>query len=179
MRALLASAVLAATMFVASAAAQTDDPIARARTGQVECYTPDRVARTCRAMSTYRTLQDGRIVNDAIVFLQPSIVMYVSSYVVVRDGMVCGSVTSEDLDGARFEVGGAPATPEQVSAIRAAIEQMFAGIGEICTRYTPGGDMISVTAFVDGVERPDFADQMIWIRPDDGYTMGMAETSAT
>lgn len=179
-RTLLAS-VLVACGLAAPATAQSSDPIARTREGKVECYTFDRAARTCRAMSTYRFLPGGRIVNDAIVFLQndPHVVMYVSSDVTVRDAMICGRVEQADLEAARFEVDGVAAAPEDASSLREAVAQFFVGIGEICSRYTETGDVTLITVFVDGVERPDLADRMIWIGPDDGYTMGAAPTSET
>jgi hypothetical protein len=182
MRPLLACAALALSPLAAAPShAQGEDPLARSRAGAIECFTPDLNARTCRAMSAYRFLPDGRIMNDAIVLIQnnPHIIMYVSSEVFVRDAMVCGRVERKDLDAAYFEVDGVRAAAEDAAAIREAIAQMFRGMGEICTRYTPDGDGATVAAIVDGVERPDLADRMIWIRPEDGFSMGAAETTAT
>jgi hypothetical protein len=172
MRPLFVGVAMAACLLAAPSDAQTGSPITRSQAGQVECYTPDSAARTCRAMSTYRFLAGDRIVNDAIVFLQPNVVMYVSSDVTLRENQVCGEVTNADLAGARFEIAGVAATPQQANAIREAVADLFVGIGEVCSRYTQDGDVVTITVFIDGVEHPDFADRMIWIGPDDGYSIG-------
>jgi hypothetical protein len=163
------------------AAAQSGEFLRRSQAGEVECWSPDRAARTCRAMSTYRSLEGGRIVNDAIVFLQhdPRVIMFVSSDVHVRDEMICGTVLSSDLDAAYFEIDGVRADDEQAHAIRGAVAQLFAGISEVCSRHTRDGEQFLVTAIVDGIERADLSDRMVWIRPEDGYTIDPAETSAT
>jgi hypothetical protein len=132
-------------------------------------------------MSTYRINAEGQIVNDAIVFIQhnPTLVMYVSSPVSLRDDMICGRVERSDLEAAHYELDGARATAAETRAITDAIWTTFAGMGEICSRYHPDGDAFDITVNIDGVAQPDLADRMIWIRPEDGYTIDAAEASET
>ena len=180
-RIVLAAAVIVWAGFLASAAAQSADPFARSRDGAIECFTPDTVNHTCRAMSRY-TFGSDRIGNEAIVQLQshPQVVMYASAAAYARDGMICGRSDLNEVRTARFTIDGAAADAETTARLRQAVQQAMSALGrEICSRYAPAGDGASVTAIIDGRERPELADRLIWIRPEDGYTIGGADASPT
>lgn len=181
MRALFVAAALGTCALTSPSLAQTIDPLARAGGGSIECVDANPAARTCRAMSTYRVLDDGRIVNDAIVHIrnEPHVILYGSSASFMRDGMLCSVPNAEEFYASRLTVDGAPVPPD---AARQAQEAMFAAVSEfreMCSRYVADGDGAAVAVIIDGVERPDLAMRVIWVRPEDGYTIGAADASPT
>lgn len=178
--------VLIAAVLISSASAVTpvfaqgdDDPFARSRGGAIECYTPDTVNRTCRAMSRYR-FEEGRIGNDAMVLIQnnPTIVMYASTTVYARDGMVCGRSDPEEVRAARFTVDGAPAEESVTIQLRQAVQAMVESTGdEVCSRFAPSAEGATAAVIIDGVEHPELVEPVIWIRSEDGYSIGSVDAA--
>src|SRR5580698_4644363 len=76
--------------------AAPDDPLAPARVGELQCYTPDTVRKTCSALAGY-TFGNGGIDNQAEVLLSPKpiIVMKTVSPVWVRACSVCGPLRKQ------------------------------------------------------------------------------------
>jgi hypothetical protein len=180
MRAVLIAAVL--TLAPALAQAQSVDPFARAREGWVECHDANTVARTCSAFGAYRFLNAGDVQNDVMMHLSsvPLIIVYSTSTVYARDGMVCERISRDSIYSARITVDGQPAPPQIDQQIKGSVWGLFAGVNELCSRLAGEGDAVTVAVFFDGVERPDLAARFTWIRPDQGYTLAPApQTSAT
>jgi hypothetical protein len=180
LRAIFVAAAL--TLAPALAHAQSTDPFARARDGWVECHDANTVARTCSAFSAYRFDGSGEVHNDAVLHVnaQPLIIVYSTSTVYARDAMVCEHVDRAVIYSARITMDGQPAPPQIDQQIKNTVWSVFVGVNELCSRVTTEGDAASVTVYFDGVERPEFAAQFTWIRPEDGYTLAPApETSAT
>jgi len=179
-RLLIAFALAAAALSASPVAAQQSDPLARARDGAVECYGPNVAARTCEGMVTYRVLDNGQIASSGIIFIQddPTLIVYSTTSVYLRDGMVCERVQRSSIDDARITMDGAPAPEEVARAIRDAVWGVFVNVTEMCSRYASEGEAVDVTIYFDGVEQPEFADRLIWIRPEDGYTLGSANAEA-
>jgi hypothetical protein len=168
--------VLAAVMCMIPSAvlAAPDDPLAPARAGELQCYTPDTVRKTCSALAGYTFGSDG-IDNQAEVLLSPKplIVMKSVSPVWVRAGAVCGPLRKQDIDAATIFVFGQVASDAQAAQIRAQIE---AGYGsrlgkEVCTTYTLAGDRYIAQVTIDGSQHPELSDKVIWVRQDEGYTV--------
>jgi hypothetical protein len=152
-----------------------NDPLADARQGRVQCYTPDAARKTCAAMAAYVFSPDGRITNPAVVLVgaQPVTLMRVTAPVEIKAGAVCGVPRAEDIDGAAIQVAGRQLTPEEAAPIKAQIETAFAARNgkEICTTYVPNGDRLSAQVTVDGVPEPKMSATVIWVAREDGYTV--------
>lgn len=176
---LRASLIAMALTFAAAppARAQEDDPLAAARSGAIECLSPNVVARTCAQFTTYRFTEDGRIESESIALLQndPEIVLYGKEVMYVRDGMVCSRVEPATFASLRFMVDGAPAPSDISNALRSVIIAALVGIEEVCSRSAANRDSFALTVYADGVEQPDLADTMIWVSPEDGFTLGAAD----
>ncbi|MES1198548.1 MAG: hypothetical protein ABUS48_01035 [Pseudomonadota bacterium] len=161
----------------AHASAETEgeiasDPIAQARSGMLQCYSPDTVSHTCHALAEYRVAPNGDISNPATILIQadPLIVMHSTSKVVIRDHKICGRVLDSDVAAATFDVGGAPASAEATTRLRQRIGPRIIAQGEVCSLFTSdgaGGYFVSVE--LNGVRHPEMADIIIWVRPTDGF----------
>lgn len=166
---------IGAVALATPASAQEADVLAPAREGAMQCYTPNIERRTCRAIATYTFAADGAIDSGghAVISPQPVIIMTANSPVVVRDGAVCGPFTLADLERATFTVDGRPASLEETAFIREQVAQAPGIIDtEVCSTYTlTEGGVYRTEATVDGVAQPDFTDTVIWVRPEDGYTV--------
>ncbi len=167
------AAMLILAAAVAGAAVAAPDPVAPAWRGEMQCYGPDIARRTCNALGSYARNADGGIDNTAIVLVSPSppVTMTTVTRVVIKAGQVCGQVREQDIDAARFAMGGQLLDAVHSEALRREMKagmQTIAG-HEICTAYVPDGDLLAATVTVDGVARPELDDKVVWIAPAAGY----------
>jgi len=166
------------TMFLALLAVldvQSADPLAPARTGQLQCYRPDIAARTCVALSGYARNPDGSYRNPSEIPLPIAPLTTFKSVVrvVVHDGAVCGKITAADLDAGTFFRSGKPVSAAAARPLRDVLKRTMARLigREVCTTYTPeeGGDQLIAQVTVDGnyVQAADAP--VLWVSPSDGF----------
>ena len=170
--------ILVAIVLVAAAqqAANSRDPLAPARSGQMQCYMPNFETKTCHALAQYTFAADGSIQNPAEVLIveNPLIVMKGSAPVVIKSGAVCGPFRAEDIQQATFTIGGNPAPPQLADQIRTQILMTSTDrLGkEICTTYVPDKGQYAARVTIGGAAHPEMTDRMIWVRPADGFKVG-------
>lgn len=168
----VAMAVFAATCFVGAAPV---DPLANARAGMVQCYEPNVARKTCNSIASYTFTKGHEIENGAEVLMSPHplVVMKAVSPVEIRGSAVCGPLRKKDIDQATIVIGGWPASAEQAGPIKAQIEASDSSRWgkEVCTVYEPKGKVLIARVTLDGKPEPDLAQEVIWVRPDDGYTV--------
>lgn len=168
---LAAAALLGLAAFAAPATAQSQDVLARGRSGEVQCFTPNVLRKTCSAISSYTLRTDGSYENQSQVLVarDPFIIMTSSSPVAVRNGAVCGAVTNEHLQAAQFTINGQPAEGDNVVYLREQVAQMPGFLAnEICVTYTPSGDGMRAQYTINGQASAETT-QVIWVRADEGY----------
>ncbi len=157
-------------------AAHAADPLAEAQSGKLQCYKPDTARKTCVALAGYVTQSDGTITNNAEVLIspQPPMVMRVSSLVTIKGEAVCGVMRPADIEHADFLAGGNKLPDEQAAAIRAQMIPMLQSqFGkEVCTTYVPAGDRLRANVTIDGSPNPVLTQEVIWVKPDEGYQVG-------
>jgi len=150
-----------------------NDPLAPARSGQLQCYTPNVAKKTCHALAQYNFAPDGGIENPAEVIIseKPLIIMKGTAPVVVRDGAVCGPFDAQSLQQSTFTIAGNPAPEPVAQQIRAQLLMTSAArLGkEICTKYVPDRGQFAAQVTVDGAPHPEMADRVIWVKPEDGF----------
>lgn len=160
-------------MFAPPVAAQTDDALAPARAGQAQCFVPNAEAKTCQSIASYVFNANGVIdnISETLLMPQPVVVMRTSSPVTARDNALCGPLTAEDLGRATFTIDGRPATEEETANIRAGLTQHLAPMFnvEICVSVSAVAGGYQANSTVGGTARPDLAQPMLWVRPEDGY----------
>jgi hypothetical protein len=170
---------LAIVLFVlpvlSTGARAAEDPLAEAHEGKLQCYVQDAARRTCRAISRYDFGADGKIQNPALVLIQaePVTIMAVTSEVQEKGQAVCGVARSGDLDQARIAAAGRQLTPQETEAIKTQLKSAMAARldKEVCTTYIPQGDELVAQVTVDGAPAPELSAAVIWVRPEDGYTV--------
>ena len=165
-----AALILAAAQPVPAAT----DPLGPARSGQLQCFTPDTSRKVCDALVAY-TLGPA-IQARADILMAPAsllIVMRASTPVEVRSGAVCGRVRARDIEAATFTVAGRPVpqqvvqfmSPQILSVMSSHINQ------EICATFAPNGPGFRTQVTIDGVAHPEISDSFIWVRPNEGYSV--------
>ncbi len=161
-------------MLGSAAAAQADDPLQPARSGQTQCYAPDPARKTCQAMAGY-TFMGGQIQNQAEVLVSknPAIVMKTVSTVTLVNGAICGPLRGEDIDAAQFTLNGARMTRDQSTQLATQLKTAFgARLGKVvCTTYVPNGSAFSAQVTLDGQSQPQDTQVVIWVSPRDGYNV--------
>ena len=157
----------------APAPAPAADPLAPARTGMLQCYAPNTVAKTCQSIAGYVFKADGTITNTAEVLIAPSPIttLKTAEPVIVKSGAVCGQLS--DLHDAEVLVGGQPADPALSAKVR---QQLLAAMApllgkEICTFYLQGNGAMSASATLDGKPAPEMTSTVLWVAPTDGYSV--------
>lgn len=155
--------------------AQGNDPLAPARQGQVQCYEPDVARKTCQSIGSFEFQENGVIQNTAVVLVMPNpvVIMRIVSPVTVRDGGICGPLKLEDINGAQFMINGQPATETDTQRFRTQFAQQMSPLIDVetCISLTPADGGFRADTAMNGRVRPELAQQLIWIRPEDGYTI--------
>jgi hypothetical protein len=153
--------------------ADAPDPLAPARAGSLQCYTPRPAQKTCRAIARYTFSSDGTIVNEAAVLLSPDnfLVMKTVSPVEIRGNAVCGLLRKDDIKTAAIYMYGRKLEMDDANMVRVQVQLSLATrLGkEVCTTYEPYQDEFYARAAIDGVV--DSLDYVRWVKPDEGYTV--------
>lgn len=153
------------------------DPLAPARQGKLQCYSPDPVRKTCSAIAGYTPLADGKWSNVATVLIDPDqeVVMESVTRVHLEGEAVCGAITRSDMMAGTLSVRGKRLTEEQARPLLERIAQAFDAAGVLeksaCTTYVPQGDALRAVYLLDGKPLEPFQ-KVIWIDPNDGYRVG-------
>lgn len=165
-------------LLLASAAPQAAaDPLASARAGKLQCANPNVEKKTCMGLSSYKVNPDGSFesVTTIVVAPQPLITMEVKAPGTVKDGALCGPIRKADFEAGTFKMDGKPLDDAIANAIRAqvigSITPMLDKMG--CARETPDGTAFKVEVTLDGVAHPEMTQRVLWVKPGDGYKLGL------
>ncbi len=146
------------------------DVLAPGRQGQIQCYQPNPFKKTCKGMVAY-SFDGDRIIGRAQFLMDetgPAVVV-ATSPVEVKDGAVCGRL--DNLPNARFTIAGQPATPSQDAGYRLVLA-VAPRSGEVCIRWSGAGNGgYWATGTLDGRERKDFEQWVMWVEPSEGFVV--------
>ena len=165
-------------LLLAAAAPQAAaDPLAPAKAGKLQCANPNIEKKTCLGLTRYTANPDGSFVSTTTVMVapQPVITMEVKSAGTVKDNTLCAPIRSSDFEAASIQMDGKPADPAIAGAIRAQVVASIAPMaGKMgCTRETPDGATAKAEVTLDGVLRPELTQRVLWVKPEDGYRLGL------
>ena len=151
-------------------------PIKPAEEGKLQCHDPDREAKTCQSLASYRALGDGMFENMAHVGLPtvPVTVMDIVSRVTIRNGQVCGRIEQADLEAARFTQNGEELSEAITAEYRKRVVMLYSSTmgHDLCTSYEVDGEELVTHPSIDGEARPDMSRRVIWVSPEEGYRVG-------
>lgn len=154
------------------------DPLAPAREGQVQCYSPVPAQKLCSAIGSYEFAADGTISNLAMNRIQddPPIVMFARSPVIVRDGKECSTHALRETDIEKIEVAGRPLDAATLALVRsqilAGLPDFMKGDQPLCSTYTAKPDgSLSATVEVGGVPHPELTSTVLWVKPSEGWSV--------
>ncbi|WBY08583.1 hypothetical protein PIB19_03665 [Sphingomonas sp. 7/4-4] len=106
---------------------------------------------------------------------QPLITMEVKAPGTAKDGALCGPIRKADFEAAKFQMDGKPLDEAMASAIRTqvvgSITPMLDKTG--CIRETPDGAAFKTEVTLDGVVHPEMTQRVLWVKPEDGYKLGL------
>lgn len=167
------------TTFAALAALSlTDpDPLAPARGGQVQCYSPDVEQKTCESIGTHRFEPDGRIISKGEIVINDDVrvVLVAQNEVYIRDGAECSSVPLSPDQILSIEIDGEALSGDELDTFSRGLVDALndsLGEGEFCSTYhpKPDGSMV-VLSTVGGEPRPDLTSTARWVRREDGWRL--------
>ena len=167
----------AIVLLLTAAAPQAADPLAPAKAGRLQCTNPNVEKKTCLGLTSYQLNPDGSFVSTTTVMVapQPVVTMEVKSAGTVKDGALCAPIRTADFEAATFQMDGKPADAAMASAIRGQVVASIAPLaGKLgCTRETPDGATAKAEVTIDGVVRPELGQRVLWVKPEDGYKLGV------
>jgi hypothetical protein len=147
------------------------DPLASAEAGQVQCYRPDTVRKTCQSIASYTRSGAGTYDNKALVAVNDEATLETHTSVIVRGDAVCGYIRGEDMLAGTVRLRGNVVPPEEARPVLQKIAESvvpFAG-KEVCTRYERSGEGLTAKVSIAGRYRPDQDVAVRWIGPSEGY----------
>ena len=153
------------------------DPLGPARSGQLQCFTPDTSRKMCHALAAYTSGPAGAVQVRADILMAPAsllIVMRTSTSIEVRSGAVCGRVRARDIETSTFTVAGRPVPQQLVQVMSPQILSVMSSHinQEICATFVPNGSSFRTQVTIDGVAHPEISETFIWVRPNEGYAVG-------
>jgi hypothetical protein len=164
-------------LLAAGAPQAAADPLAPARAGKIQCANPNIEKKTCMGLATYKLNADGSFDTTTTVLIapQPPITMEVKSAGKRVGDALCAPIRKEDFEAASFKMDGTPLDASTATAIRGqilgSIVPMLGKMG--CTRETPDGATRKAEVTLDGVARPEMTQRVLWVKPEDGYKLGL------
>ncbi len=149
------------------------NPVARAQSGDVQCYRPDTTNKTCQSIASYQQTGPGTYDNKALVAVSNEATLETHTPVVIRGDAVCGYVRAQDMMAGTLRLRGSLVAPDAARPVLQRIAHSVAQFAdkEICTRYEPSGGDLTAKVSIAGVYRPDQDVRVKWIRPSDGYSV--------
>ncbi|WP_213981307.1 hypothetical protein [Sphingomonas sp. dw_22] len=159
------------------AAAHAADPLAEARAGKLQCVSPNVEAKKCLAIASYVVRPDGSFDTVVTLMIAPSplIAMETRASGKAEGEALCSIVRKSDYEASKYTIDGKPADAATASAITAQILGTVAAMDgkKACSIDRPDtGDLMVEEVTLDGVARPDMTQKFIWVKPEDGYTVG-------
>lgn len=165
------------TLLALAAVASADpDPLARARSGEAQCFMPDVLFKTCVSLEYYSPTGPGTYTNRGVSLVeidQPIVVEYFVP-IQIKGKASCGTLRSAHLLSGKVSVAGRPLPRDKADAILARVNKRVAAVRdkEACMLIEPAAQgMFKTKVTIAGVRRPDLDSPFQWVKPSDGYTV--------
>jgi hypothetical protein len=162
---------------IASAAAPIpiEDYLAGARSGALQCFGPDTTKKTCGSIDGFTFDADGNVIirGQVIISATPPVVITEKITNRIVNGQLCATAKGDESDTATFTISGQPASEERTVKLRAFLKKALASaVGRVgCASYTSEGGEVTRHSFLDGAPLKASDGRVIWVRPEDDYTI--------
>lgn len=158
----------------AAAAASDSDPLARARAGEVQCFHPDVLFKTCLSVERYEPAGSRYINRGANVVVTDDVyVIETEVPAQVRGGAVCATMQAAQVMAGKVTLRGKPVPAEKNEAIAAELKKKLASVlgKEICSTYeaNDGGGYLATMKMTG---KPPMSAPFLWVKPSEGYKAG-------
>jgi hypothetical protein len=158
------------------AASQAADPLLEARAGKYQCVVPNEEKKTCLGTTSYKVA--GNVYESTTRILlaaAPLITMELHTMGEAKDGKLCETVKLADFQSGTVFLNGAPADEATSNAVKSQLTAAVTALdGKLaCAAIKPAenGLLLNEVA-IDGTVRADLSQKFIWVKPEDGYTLG-------
>lgn len=163
-------------LILAAVAAAATNPIAPGLAGKLRCQQPNATAKTCRSIASYKDGGSGQYVVHSSIMLraEPFVVADSDTRAVVREGMLCGTITSADIDASKISMGGTPLDDAMAAMVKDRIKEGLPNIDkEVCSAFAADATgALTATPVIDGKADAEKTQPYIWVAPEDGYKVG-------
>ena len=98
--------------------------------------------------------------------------MQTVSPVEIKAGKVCGAISRQEVDAAKFRMGGHLLDAKEAAPLREQMHLFFKDFfdHESCTSYLDQGGIRLAKSTMDGVPTPATTDiRVLWVSPKEGY----------
>jgi hypothetical protein len=158
----------------AASAASDSDPLARARAGEVQCFHPDVLFKTCLSVERYEPAGTGYVNRGANVVVTDDLyVIETEVPVEVRGSAVCATMQPAHVMAGKVTLHGQPAPADKAAAVATELKKKLTGVlgKEICSTYeaNDGGGFMA-TMKMSG--KPPMSAPFLWVKPSEGYKAG-------
>jgi hypothetical protein len=165
-------------MLIAASAAEPAvaapaNPLARAESGELQCYRPNVQKKRCQSIASYVRTGPATYDNKALVAVSNEATLETHTPVTLKGDAVCGYIRAQDMMAGTLRLRGTVVAPDSARPVLEKIAQSIAPFAnkEVCTRYEPAGTDFIAKVSIGGRYRPDQDVTVKWIGPSDGYTV--------
>jgi hypothetical protein len=152
------------------------DPLAPGREGWLGCTTPDAARKVCLGLKSYRWDGDTIIIEgQTVVEAEPLTVIHYRDEARYVGDAVCSWTRDIEAGILDIQINGVTLSGEAfLSKRREIAAPLLSTAGQkYCVKFEalPQGGVI-MRPSMSGVRMPDSDMTMIWVRPDEGWTVG-------
>ncbi|MGH6991996.1 MAG: hypothetical protein ACRED8_09455 [Caulobacteraceae bacterium] len=140
------------------------------------CFSPDPWKKTCAEMAAFRRAAGGGVAetDERLLLANPAIVMRASLGEKLEHGAFCGFVSEDEASAGAFTIDGRPIAAANLAAYQ---DEVAPSLGllvghKTCVAFDPRADGFRASTRVDGVKIDHLSQRVIWVRPEDGYSVG-------
>jgi len=164
------------SLALALAAVPVAEQMAPARRGMLQCQMPDALFKTCASLS--KVVEAGpsayRIETRMLVNPNGPVVATIHATVTVQGPEICERMQLADLSGATLTSAGKPMPAASAARYVSVMRRSFAALEgrQVCTQIVVDEQgTTKVLARIAGKRVPALDYDMIWVDPEDGWTV--------
>jgi hypothetical protein len=150
--------------------------MAPAQQGKLQCQMPDMLFKTCASLTKVEASGPDayRLETSLLINPQGPVVATIHTTVSVQGPEICDDNDPADVAAATVTVAGKPLAAAAAASHIAKLKRAFASFSRkrVCTQIVDGeGGTVKVQGRVAGKRVPALDYDMVWVGPNDGWTV--------